>query len=348
MSDKLSWKNHEPTGRYDVLASHPSPNPWIFASGYLSAAQTLVENCKREGMHASEDKFLYPILFLLRHALELHLKEYAYELRDHLVKNEILPGKLKIKLDAVLSSDHKLTSLFDVCQQLANLSPIHALPPFDELRPVVLYWHDLDVKADTFRYTRTNKGDTAEVYQQQWWANIDAALNDVSSICLELQNAGLDETIWLYDQRLVAHQHLSLLQEGQELFDQLLYTLPPDEMAADSAPVDIATFLENHKEETLKEQRRLAKFVEVADGMTDRQLALALYCFYVGRNGIDWTIQTLEKTKRKDLIRILREKSCVFTDASRGLKQQINLLHECLARVDKFYPQKEQIDVLKT
>src|SRR5262245_53999887 len=140
------WKNHQPTGRYDVLTSHPTPNPWIFARGYLKAAQALVENCQREGMHASEDKFLYPILFLLRHALELFIKEYANELKGHLVRNKILPSEVRLRLDANLA-DHKLLPIINVVQELAELSPIHGAPNFDELKSLVLFWHDLDVNA---------------------------------------------------------------------------------------------------------------------------------------------------------------------------------------------------------
>lgn len=129
----------------------------IFAKGYYRAAKKLADDLLESPGYGDYEG--YPIVFLYRHALELHLKAFIFSTKIITEMRED-PGK-------VVTNGHNLTSLYGAFDKL--LSGIPELKQdasmrmfLKSLNSVVQDFHKIDPVSDLFRYPLGKDGNPME------------------------------------------------------------------------------------------------------------------------------------------------------------------------------------------
>lgn len=110
-----------------------------YASGYLAAANLLVETVLKTGQRT--DTLIYPVAFLYRHYLELRLKEI------------IVQGRMLLARQSDFKPVHQLDVLWNSVRLiLEKVWPNGPTIDLDAVENVILQFHDLDLNSFAFRY----------------------------------------------------------------------------------------------------------------------------------------------------------------------------------------------------
>jgi hypothetical protein len=138
MNTVLNWFNR------------PDQEFGLFAESFHKAARTLVENLELDRGGLS-DFNACPVVFLYRHALELHLKaillgEGAYFLDDRIPPEEILSKNHK--LTVLLPMVRKVFETLGWDRELGN----DVVPTFDDVEKAVAELEEVDPNSHAFRY----------------------------------------------------------------------------------------------------------------------------------------------------------------------------------------------------
>ena len=118
-----------------------------YAKGYYRAAKKLADDLlEKPGFGDYEG---YPIVFLYRHALELHLKAFVFSTKA-ITKMRKDPGK-------VVTNGHDLPSLYGAFEKLLGGIPelkkdANMRMFLNSLKSVVQDFHEIDPASDLFRY----------------------------------------------------------------------------------------------------------------------------------------------------------------------------------------------------
>ncbi len=123
-------------------------NKWLFyGEGYRKASE-LIEKQILEIDRSDQDFLIYPYCYLIRHYIEIRLKE-------------IIDEGNKIKGSPIDSSKggHDLSILWDKSQEtLKNLWLNQYEEPSNDISDFITELHSLDVKSDNFRYPIDKNG----------------------------------------------------------------------------------------------------------------------------------------------------------------------------------------------
>lgn len=176
--DFTKYNTENPGANACVNFSHD----WgIYISGYIEGAEELLKVVleKRRGA----DTLVYPICFMLRHALELSLKQLI-ETCNKLLEAKTIPP-----------AHHKLHELADYAIKRVNEvrehhGPIDKIPPDMEknIKLAARSVHGLDQFSDVFRYPVHGDGKSTldkelrYIDYQSIYETINPALKDISSI----------------------------------------------------------------------------------------------------------------------------------------------------------------------
>lgn len=137
-------------GMYDFLTSANvdfGRNPFdLFATGYKMAADKLTDHALDEVKNA--EKFVYPIVFLYRHYLELRLKEIVRQGKD------LLQEAGDFRKDG---NGHNLAALWEDAKTIMLKIEGHPADEFEFCEYVVKSFSD-DPKGAEFRYPENKKG----------------------------------------------------------------------------------------------------------------------------------------------------------------------------------------------
>ncbi len=129
---------------YNACVNYMPDHIWAYATGYKEAADVLVAKALEKRYHL--DTFVYPILFLYRHYLELRMKE--------LIKS----GNSAISKPVRVPNDHRLDNLWGVCRRIL----LEVWPDGDEyLRSTdkcIREFSKIDPTSEAFRYSRLRRG----------------------------------------------------------------------------------------------------------------------------------------------------------------------------------------------
>lgn len=119
-----------------------------YAEGYLKSAQILVDHVIKPENMSDRDILVHPILYSVRHSIELSIKHVLLELND----------KTNIKTDTKLIDGHCLKSLWELFEKQASFD--RRLVKFiEEIAPLVLHIDNADSDGQDFRYPTNNNGD---------------------------------------------------------------------------------------------------------------------------------------------------------------------------------------------
>jgi hypothetical protein len=140
----------------------------LYIEGYLLAATSLVDRV------AAEPTLLYPVLFLYRHYVEIHLKAMAYGLQT--LKQ--LPAGSKI-------DHHRIADIWNLVRPAAEtqFGSMHAAE-LEEVGKVVMDIAAFDAGGQEGRYAKTTKGNQslAALPDELPMSNVKATMAEVSVI----------------------------------------------------------------------------------------------------------------------------------------------------------------------
>jgi len=162
------------------------------AAGYLDAAQVLVDHWRA---HRPFDHLVLPALNLLRHGIELALKDQIREAAARVRADGITEPDLTTEaVDRRLSMTHSISDLvteLNTCLGLLNLGTNDKLP--DDTMEVLESLHLLDEKGQTLRYStvKVGKGKNSKLVP----ARPEQQAFDFPAVAATLHNAG---TLILY------------------------------------------------------------------------------------------------------------------------------------------------------
>jgi hypothetical protein len=115
-----------------------------YADGYKEAADAVVEHALEHQYHL--DTFVYPILFLYRHHLELRLKE--------LIQN----GGFLLGRRTKVPRDHRLDNLWAPCRRILEKAWPESRAELKSIDRCIREFSRVDPSSEAFRYSRTKCG----------------------------------------------------------------------------------------------------------------------------------------------------------------------------------------------
>lgn len=128
------------------VGTNGDPDIVYYYDGYFIAAKTLLEKIITDYPTIAIDIAIYPILFNLRHAIELSLKKYLSEI---ITIKKFRPN-LKIKTHDL--SKHDLRPLWQFTKDAATLIDGEYEPIIRELDDLIIQIATVDPTGQTFRY----------------------------------------------------------------------------------------------------------------------------------------------------------------------------------------------------
>ncbi|MGS2765294.1 DUF7003 family protein [Sinomicrobium sp. M5D2P9] len=144
-------------------------NKWLFyGEGYRQACE-LIENQILKIDRSDQDFLIYPYCYLMRHYIEIRLKEIISE------GNKLCPASIDTK------GGHNLSFLWDKSQEtLKNVWQDQYKDAPKEVFDFITELHSIDVKSDNFRYPIDKNGkDTLDNINQINFKKLSEAFRNV-------------------------------------------------------------------------------------------------------------------------------------------------------------------------
>jgi len=271
------------------FVSYKSPGMITIVHGYLKAVDNLISPFKDQLTTAGDDLLVFPSMFLLRHALELSLKLYIVILSRHIEIARLMSEQLNNRCKNVLG-EHALIRLFNVTVDLLKLSPTHRDPQFLTLRRFFEDFNNYDSDGMTFRYPIKKTGKQIRFYEKQRNLDVLALSNTVTGICAHIEWVVRQDSIGLYDIGMLNQESLNCLKESQIALKQISKGIPKMLLNQVRSGKSTAFKLHSFKsaedwKEYHKNSIELTKFKNYLGKFATRRILLALYGYYIGRDG---------------------------------------------------------------
>jgi len=137
MNQALPWQPTAKTSIPETVCVNYGGDLGLYAAGFSTGAEVLLEVIRSKGH--SQDLLVYPLVYSLRHALEL------------LLKHVIRAGRQLIDEPGDYPDGHRLNSLWNTCKPiLKQVWPDD--PAFATLEKTIINLCDLDPEGEAFRY----------------------------------------------------------------------------------------------------------------------------------------------------------------------------------------------------
>lgn len=151
MSTKFIKPAKSGEGMFNAIYGGKYAKDYAYINGYFEGAVALIQAALDK---KPQDLMIYPVLYLTRHLIELHLKSIirdVYDLRISMfnfgeVKDE--PAPLN---DEKLTSTHKLDVLFNMMNE--TLSKVTSQKFDQKIKSAILDIHSSDPDGQTYRYS---------------------------------------------------------------------------------------------------------------------------------------------------------------------------------------------------
>lgn len=201
------------------------------AEGYLQAAERLAKTLDQTGLTASEDLLAFPILFLVRHSLELSLKGYILRLLDH--RSKKCCGNLEF-IDSSKLSGHELIPLYDSIYECIKGDMLHSYPEeFIKFKDLIYALDNEDLSSESLRYTKNNSGKTTLFFHDQKFIVVNSFVEIFRELsdCFEYwaENSVFDDCavgLFRKDAKKSYEQAIELINRSQEMRERYQFSLP--------------------------------------------------------------------------------------------------------------------------
>lgn len=146
------------SNNFDIFASGPktnfnacvgfngSPDTYDYEDGYFVAAEKIIQQTIAEYPKIPVDIVIYPIIFCIRHAIELSLKAQMVSLL------ELKVYRPEIDLPPDILAGHDLSNLWKVFRINASVADRRYLPGIERIDGMVEQFAGIDPSGQVFRY----------------------------------------------------------------------------------------------------------------------------------------------------------------------------------------------------
>lgn len=162
-----------PNGPYLVIYPDDYADLSWYADGYFRAASFLIDTLIQRGTSARNDPYIFPILFNLIHALELHLKIYLSVLRNHYNKKScdcLPPPDSAVKK---ILGRHELKPIFEAILLMVYHKNLHGNKEFRNLSLILDEIEEMGLNPETLRYDKIKTGVKNKVLEKQRWVYLE-------------------------------------------------------------------------------------------------------------------------------------------------------------------------------
>lgn len=167
------------------------PLGFTIASGYLRAAKQLAVTLDPEGMDAGEDVLAFPLLFLVRHSLELSLKGYLSALLNHRAKRSC--GNIS-EIDTRPLRNHELAPIFDSIARAISRDTLHSDPKtFGSYKKFIHSLDATDLSSESLRYSKNNDGKVCLFFLDQKYVVVNRLIEKAEVLINNLRFWGENE-----------------------------------------------------------------------------------------------------------------------------------------------------------
>lgn len=182
---RLSEHDERPQGPYLVIYPDNFSDLSWYATGYLSAAKLLIDALLKKGVIASDDAYVFPILYNLIHALELHLKIYLGILCQHYQRRscKCLPSP-NSAVDKIIK-EHDLKKIYQAIHKMVNHEKLHGNREIQKIKPLIDEIEELGLNTESLRYFKIKGGNKNKLLEKQRWIYLDE-LKNIFSEAIEI------------------------------------------------------------------------------------------------------------------------------------------------------------------
>ena len=174
--------------RIDILSKHHVTKQFDYIAGYLNGINSIVDSFHRRPTQAIDDSVVYPILFLVRHAIELSLKYCLNNILTHFRVCKPLPRDARHEATMKYGSlsQHLLMPILDDIIKLRSFSSHHHSVRLNSLGEVLREFDSIDPEATAFRYDFTRDECPQVLHRRQSYINIDGLAAWACDICRQI------------------------------------------------------------------------------------------------------------------------------------------------------------------
>ena len=198
---------------------------WL-ANGYLEAGNNLIDKLLAEGIYASNDVLIIPVIYNYLHSLELCLKIYLKKLIEH--KRCDYCSSIEISIDKDVSSySHKLGSIVDTILKAVDNDGIHSNKDFVKVKTLIETLNELGMNNESLRYLEVRR-DFNKIYKKQKWVKIKD-LRDVFNYCYELIiTRSFSDDLKLCKYKMIEQKSIDELVKISSMLNELSTMIPPE------------------------------------------------------------------------------------------------------------------------
>jgi hypothetical protein len=136
-----------PNRKMDAQLTFAFDRDYIYAKGYMDASEILAKAVARKKIFGYPDQFVYPILFLFHHHLELRLKHIIRIYYDYENINEAVPAH------------HDIVQLWNIGKKfILDLNKGHDRTPVTTVEGIIKDLESLNRSSEGYRYAFNKKG----------------------------------------------------------------------------------------------------------------------------------------------------------------------------------------------
>lgn len=166
---RRSKEEIRPEEHYLVIYPEDYSDLSLYANGYYEAAVFLMDVLLKKGTSPSHDSFVFPILYNLIHAFELHLKIYLKRLYYHYQKKSCTHMPKPCPDISNILGKHELAPIYDAIYKMVDHDQLHGNQQIKELRPLINNIEELGLSNESLRYYEIKGKAKNKLLEQQRW-----------------------------------------------------------------------------------------------------------------------------------------------------------------------------------
>lgn len=187
------------TDRREILAKHHATKQFDYIAGYFNAINSIADSLRGRPTQATDDSTVYPMSFLVRHAIELSLKYCLNNILTHFKVCESLPGDARhaATISYKSISQHGLMPILADIIKLRSFPSHHHSIRLNALGEALMDFDSIDPEYTAFRYDFTRDDRPQKLHDRQRYIDIDGLAAWARNICRQIADECESEDLML-------------------------------------------------------------------------------------------------------------------------------------------------------
>lgn len=326
---------HLPEEKNSINQQNAQSKYFGYIMGYFRAASSIMDSYQGRAFDAIDDDLAYPILFLLRHAVELSLKFCLKNIRSHFEKCALVPKFLNDKAKSKLPSltQHSLAPILKDIIELCSHPTHHESTQLDLLRDIheeIEYLDQLDPEATAFRYPLDRSQQPQELHATQRWVEVDKVVDAAKSLCNALLQEAEPVSFELCSGGFLSTQAMNALENRisalREASDWL--ELHGEQIEPVQKPTTGELNVKASVDVVRKWHSLIKAFLNTLD---DKKISDIILGFYTASDGV--LLSARRCKQRLNTENFSSQHLCEILERRRNLRLEQKKLEECLERI---------------